>query len=103
MNSSFDKFVKNLSDEDFKYLNEKFSNEQLKLVNEKRIYPCEYIDSFKRFNESKLPDKSKFFSSLKDCGINEKEYQRAINVWKVFKLKNLGQYHDLHVKIFICF
>ena len=103
MNSSLDKFVKNLSDEDFKYLNEKVSNEQLKLVNEKRIYPCEYIDSFKRFNESKLPDKSKFCSSLKDCGINEKEYQRAINVWKVFKLKNLGQYHDLHVKIFICF
>ena len=42
------------------------------------------MNSFKKFNESKLPDKSKFFGSLKDCGINEKEYQRAINVWKVF-------------------
>ena len=55
------------------------------------------MNSFKKFNESKLPDKSKFFGSLKDCGINEKEYQRAINVWKVFEIKNLG-YHDLYVK-----
>ena len=56
------------------------------------------MDSFKRFNESKLPDKNKFFSSLKDCGINEKEYQRANNVWKVFKIKNSGEYHDLYLK-----
>ena len=56
------------------------------------------MNSFKRFNENKLPDKSKFFSSLKDSSINEKEYQRAINVWKVFKIKNLGEYHDLYLK-----
>ena len=98
MNSSFDRLVKNLSDKDFKYLNEEFSGEQLKLVKEKGIYPYEYMNSFKRFNENKLPDKSKFFSSLKDSSINEKEYQRAINVWKVFKIKNLGEYHDLYLK-----
>ena len=56
------------------------------------------MDSFKRFSEDKLPDKSKFFSSLKDCGINEKEYLRAANVWKLFKIKNLGEYHDLYLK-----
>ena len=38
------------------------------------------------------------FSSLKDFGISEKEYQRACNVWKVFKIKDLGQYHDLYLK-----
>ena len=53
------------------------------------------MDSFKRFNEDKLPDKSKFFSSLKDSGINEKEYDRAIKVWKVCKIKTLGEYHNL--------
>ena len=56
------------------------------------------MNSFKKFIENKLPDKSKFFSSLKDCGINEKEYQRAINVWKVFRIKYLGEYHDLYLK-----
>ena len=38
------------------------------------------------------------FSSLKDCGISEKKYQRAINVWKVFEIKNLGEYHNLYLK-----
>ena len=38
------------------------------------------MNSFKRFSESKLPDIDKFFCSLKDCGISEKEYQRADNV-----------------------
>ena len=98
MNSSLDKLVKNLSDEDFKYLSEEFSGEQLKLVKEKGIYPYEYMNSFKRFKESKLLDKSIFFSSLKDCGINEIEYQKAINVWKVFKIKTLRGYHDLYLK-----
>ena len=82
MNSSLDKLVKNLNDEDFKYLNDEFSGEQLKLLKEKRIYPYEYMDSFKRFSKNTLPDKNKLFSSLKDCHINEIEYQRAINVWK---------------------
>ena len=45
-----------------------------------------------------MPDICKFFSSLKDCGISEKEYQRADNVWKVFKVKNLGEYHDFYLK-----
>ena len=87
MNSSLDKLVKNLSDEDFKYLSEEFSDEQSKLVKEKGVYPYEYMNSPKRFNEDELPDKSKFFSSLKDSKINEKEYERAVNVWKLFKIK----------------
>ena len=98
MNSSFDKLVKNLNDKNFKYLSEEFSDEQLKLVKEKGIYPHEYMSSFKRFNKDELPNQSKFFSSLKDSGVNEKEYETAVNVWKVFKIKNLGEYHDLYLK-----
>ena len=89
MNSSLDKLVKNLTDKDFKYLSEEFSNEQLKFGKEKGIHPYEYMNSFKKVRENKLPDRCKFFSLLKECGINEKEYQRAINVWKVFKIKKL--------------
>ena len=48
--------------------------------------------------EGKLPDKDKFFSSLKDCGIREKEYQRACDIWKVFEIEILGEYHDLYLK-----
>ena len=93
-NSPVDKLVKNLSDKDFEYLSEVFSDEELELVKQKGVYPYEYFNSFKRFEESKLPDIDQFFSSLKDCGISEKEYQRACDVWKVFGFKNLGQHHD---------
>ena len=72
MNSLLDKLSKNSND--FKYLGKAFTDEQLKLVKEKGIYPYEYMNSFKKFKENKLPDKNFFFSSLKDCEINEKEY-----------------------------
>ena len=45
-----------------------------------------------------MPDKSKFFSSLKDSGISEKEYQRAGSVWNTFKMNTLEDYHDLYLK-----
>ena len=39
-----------------------------------------------------------FFSSLNDCGISEKEYERAANVSRVSGFKNLREYHDLYLK-----
>ena len=98
LNSSLDKLVKNLGSEDFKYLSRESSGEKLELVKKKGVYPYEYFDSFKRFKENRLPDIDCCFSSLKDCGISEKKYQRAVNVWKVFKIKNLGEYQDLYLK-----
>ena len=47
MNSSLDKLVKNLSDEDSEY----FSSENLELLKQKGAYPYEYMNSFERFNE----------------------------------------------------
>ena len=51
MECSLDKLDKNLSDEDFKYLKE----EDLELLIQKDAYSYEYINSFERFNEEKLP------------------------------------------------
>ena len=66
MNSSLDKLVENLSDEDFKYLVEEFGSKNLELLNQKGIYHYEYMNSFKRSNEEKLPGRKKcFFSSTK--------------------------------------
>ena len=56
MNSSLEKLVKNLWDNDFKYLTEEFSSKDLVLLKQKGAYSCEYMDSFKRFSEEKLPD-----------------------------------------------
>ena len=65
MNSSFNKLVKNLSDEDFKYLVEEFDSKHLKILKQKGDYPYEYINSFKRFDGDKLPARKYFFSSTK--------------------------------------
>ena len=103
MNSSLDKLIKNLND--LKYLNKVFNEEQLELVKQKGIYPYEYMNNFKRFKENCLPDKDCFFNSIKDCGITDEEYFRAIDIWKFFNIKNLGEYHDLYLKtgvLFLC-
>ena len=60
MNSSLDSLFKNLSDNDFKYLPEELSGKFLELVKQKGVYPYEYMDSFKKFSENKLPDRCKF-------------------------------------------
>ena len=60
MNSSLDSLVKTSSDNDFKYFSEEFSGEFLELVKQKGVFPYEYMDSFKKFSENKLPDRCKF-------------------------------------------
>ena len=98
MNSSLDALVKNLSDNNLKYLSEEFSSEQSKLVKQKGVYPYEYMDSFEKFSKDKLPDRCGFFSSLKDECISEKNYLHAIKVWNVFKMNTMSDYHDLYLK-----
>ena len=56
------------------------------------------MNSFKKFSEDKLPDRSEFFSSLKDKCISERDYPRAIDVWNVFKINTKRDYYDLYLK-----
>ena len=65
MNFSLDKLVKNLSDEDFKYLVEEFDSQNLELLKQKGDYPYEYMNSFEKFNEEKLPARKIFTSQQK--------------------------------------
>ena len=65
MNSSLDKLVKNLSDEDFKYLVEEFGSENLGLLKQKGAYPYEYVNSFERFKEKRLPARKCFIALQK--------------------------------------
>ena len=54
MNSSLDNLVKNLSDEDFKYLVKELGFDNLKVLKQKGTYPYENKNIFKRFSEEKL-------------------------------------------------
>ena len=86
---------------------EKFSNtyqlcnndlNKFALFLRKGVYPYEHTDSWKRFKEELLPDKECFYSKLNKEHISDEEYAHAQKVWDTFKIKNLGEYHDLYVQ-----
>ena len=68
------------------------------LLLRKGIYLYEYMHSVERFGETSLPDKEAFNSELNLDSITDEDYVHAQKVWKEFKIKNLGEYHDLYVQ-----
>ena len=62
------------------------------------IYPYEYVDCWEKFNEKSLPSKEDFYSNLNMEDIDDIDYRHGNNVFKGFKLENLGDYHDLYVQ-----
>ena len=68
------------------------------LLLRKGVYPYEYADTWERFSEISLPSKEDFYSNLNMEDISDIDYRHANNVFKVFKLENLGDYHDLYVQ-----
>ena len=68
------------------------------LLLRKGVYPYEYMDNWERFDETSLPDEEPFYSSLNMENIDDIDYKHGNNVFKKFKFKNLGEYHDLYVQ-----
>ena len=68
------------------------------LLLRKGVYLYEYMDNWERFNETSLPNKEPFYSNLNMENIDDIDYRHGNNVFKRFKLKNLGEYHDLYVQ-----
>ena len=68
------------------------------LLLRKGVYLYEYMDNWERFNEAPLPDKESFYSELNKEGITDDDYIHAQKVWKVFKIKDLGEYYDLYAQ-----
>ena len=64
----------------------------------KGVYTYEYMDNWERFDETSLSNKESFYSDLNMENIDDIDYRHGNNVFKRFKLKNLGEYHDLYIK-----
>ena len=56
------------------------------------------MDGWDKFNETLIPSKESFYSYLTMENITETDYIHANNVFRTFKLNNLGDYHDLYVQ-----
>ena len=101
MSSSLDRLVSNLPKDKFINTDLEFKDLepfQLELLKKKGVYPYSYMDSFNKFEETELPNKKRFFNDLNNTAISDSEYQHAREVWDAFKIKNLGEYHDLYLK-----
>ena len=64
----------------------------------KGVYPYEGIDSRGKINETSIPPREAFYSELNLEDITDKDYEHVEKVWEAFKIKNRGEYHDLHVQ-----
>ncbi|GFT96393.1 c2H2-type domain-containing protein [Nephila pilipes] len=95
--TSLQKLVHNLKDSDFNILKQNVSQDKIHLLLRKGIYPYEYVDNFQKFSEIALPPAAAFYSTLSGEHVSAEDYEHAKNVWSTFKIKSLGEYHDLYV------
>ncbi|KAE9522948.1 hypothetical protein AGLY_016579 [Aphis glycines] len=99
LSSSLDKLTNNLEKHQFKDLSKYFPEEHLNLVTRKLAYPYEYMDCEEKFNETCLPPREKFYSSLTGKNITIEEYENSQKIWEVFKIQNLREFTSLYNKI----
>ena len=97
MSSSLDKLVNNIPKDDLIYTSQVFKGKELDLMSKKGVYPYDFIDSFEKFDQTELPAKEHFCSILNDQDITNDEYDHAKKVWKAFRIKTMGEYHDLYL------
>ena len=69
------------------------------LVTRKCVYRYEYTDSWEKLKKCQLPAKSHFFSKLNNEDISDENYNHAVQIWNHFKIKTLGEYSDMYLKI----
>ncbi|XP_051155221.1 uncharacterized protein LOC127277868 [Leptopilina boulardi] len=99
MASSLDKLASYL--DEYKIVSSVFfnySNDKIKLLTRKGVFPYEYIDSREKLEETQLPPKEKFYSTLNDSNVSDEDYAHAQKVWTEFNCQNLGDYVYLYMQ-----
>ena len=58
----------------------------------------EYMNSWKKFEETSLPSKDAFYSKLNIEGISDEGHEHIKQVWYIMEEKTLDCYHDTHLR-----
>jgi len=98
--SSLDKLALYLSKDKLRIMQRKFcylSTENFNLLTRKGIFPYEYIDCFEKLEDTCLPPRESFYSSLTGDNVSEDNYAHAVNVWQRIFIRTLGEYSDLYL------
>ena len=96
-NSTLPELFPNLHD-NFKKKWKNLPPEAFQMLTRKGVYPYSYMDSFEKFKETSLPPKEAFFNDLSKKGISDEDFEFVHQLWTTFKLKNLGELHDLYME-----
>lgn len=78
--------------------NFKHALDRVHLLEKKGVFCYDYMNSWARLDDTKLPVKDQFFSRLSDSHISDDEYEHAELVWNAFNIQTLGEYSDLYMK-----
>ena len=101
LNKGLDHLIKTIDDNDRISLKQEFG-ENYQLLTKKGIYPYDYFDNTKKYNEQKLPNKEEFFNKINNKNISDENYEHAKNVFEKFNCNNLLDYSILYLKSDIC-
>ena len=102
LKTSLDFLAGNLQESDLKHLLSEFSEDKVKLLRKKDLYPYEWVDSYGKFKYEELPLKECFYLSIDDGKrgkgdghISNEQYSHLKNVWNIFDFKTFKEFHNL--------
>lgn len=70
---------------------------QFNEIRKKGIYPYSYVNSIDKLYETQLPAIENFYDELRGENLNQSDYERATNVWSLFKCQNLMDYTKIYL------
>ena len=98
LNASLDSLSKNLKRDDFFHMLRHFPSDKVHMLLRKDIFCYDYWDCPEKVLDDRLPQQTAFYSRLTEEGVSLQDYQHAMNVWREFGIRNLGEYHGLYLK-----
>ena len=102
LGTSLEKLVNNLAAEGkdkFKLLTRYVADStRQNLLLRKGVYPYDYVDNPTKLTETALPPQAAFYSVLNQEEISAEDYVHAEEVWRVFRCRTMGDYHDVYLK-----
>lgn len=102
LGQSLDSLVNILPKDELHITKQEFNDKAMHLVSRKGVYPYEYTDCPEKLNDTSLPPKEAFFSTLSQKHISDEDYEHAKLVWEKFGIKSLGEYSNLYLKQDVC-
>src|SRR5277367_4535194 len=90
LGESLEKLAERLNPEQFETVLQLFDDSDLPLLTRKGVFPYEHVKDWAVFDETKLPPREAFYSSLTNKSISEEDYEHAKKVWDHFDCQTMG-------------